>query len=105
MSQYNPTFGVSELMLLPIDGLSVVLVVDHMQPSQPANQFAVTLLNQKSNNQHRSVSTHLQCRNPIGVSLMPSFVHLISLDDLHQITPTCQFLKDDTLFFEVFAKS
>ena len=78
-------------------GLSVALVVDYMQPNQTANKFVVKLLNQKSDNQHCSVSMSLQCKN-----VNP--IHLISLDD-HQITPTCQFLKDDTLFFEVFAKS
>ena len=95
--------------------LSVALDVDHMQPNQSANQFVVRLLNQKSDNQHCSVLMPLQCKNPIGASLKPlkpsvpqhytSFRDLILLDKLHQITSTCQFLKDDSLFFEVLAKS
>ena len=91
--------------------LSVALAVDHMQPKQSADQFAVRLLNQKSDDQHCSMSVSLQFKNPIGASLKPSvpqhytsFRRLILFDNLHQITPTCQFLKDDTLFFEVLAK-
>ena len=82
--------------------LLVALVVDHMQANQPANQFVVTLLNQKNDNQHCSVT--LACKNSKS-SISFSTTRLILLDDLHQITPTCQFLKDDTLFFEVLPKS
>ena len=106
-SRYRASFGA------PCnDGLAVALVVDHMQPNQPANQFVVTLLNQKSDNQHCSVSMSLQYKNYIDASHKPSvpqhhisFKYLVSLDDVFQITPTSQFLKYDTLFFEVFPKS
>ena len=92
------------------DGLLVALVVDNMEGCQPANQFVVILLNQKSDNQHCSVLTSLKCKDLTFTSLKTlhynSLVtYLISLDDLHQITPTCQFLKDDTLLFEVLPKS
>ena len=92
------------------DGLLVALVVDNIEGCQPANQFEVMLLNQKSNNQHCSVLTSLKCKDLMFTSLKTlhynSLVtYLISLDDLYQITPTCQFLKDDTLFFEVLPKS
>ena len=48
------------------------------------------------------MSMSLQAKNRTSVSIL---FEIILLGDLNQITPTCQFLKDDTLFFEVLAKS
>ena len=70
---------------------------------QPDKKFVVRLLNQTNDNQHRSVLTSLQFIE--WFFQKEHYEILISLDDLHQITPTCQFLKNGTLFFEVLPKS
>ena len=65
-------------------------------------KFEIKLLNQISDSEHHSnsiVVTDDDCSNRVTES------EFISNNNLHKITPTCQFLKDDRLFFQVSFKA
>ena len=107
--------------------LSVLLLGDHevhnkhMPPKKPAgdtrkwwclvfihDDSIVKLLNQISDDEH--IEGHMKYKSKHTMSLVPAVVdpntlyenlQFISYEDLHKNTATCQYLKDDTLFFEV----
>ena len=70
-------------------------------------KFEIKLLNQISDSEHRSMSVNYhytdrsrvidgdRAARGLGTS------QFISNEDLHKSTPTCQYLKDDCLFFQV----
>ena len=73
-------------------------------------KFRIKLLNQIRNSEHRSLTVTFD-DNTLGGSDKRVTkddraadgwgYHFISNEDLHKTTPTCQYLKDDCLFFQV----
>ena len=66
--------------------VSLSLIVDYRESKQSTDKFVVRLLNQISDSEHH-----------VG----KNYQYFISHQNLHKKTATCQYLKDDTLFFEV----
>ena len=74
-------------------------------------KFEIKLLNQISDSEHHSMSVTYNDNTTGGsdkrvivgdkVILGWGRSQLISNEDLHKTTPTCQYLKDDCLFFQV----
>ena len=69
-------------------------------------KFEVKLFNQISDCEHHSV-IYDDC-NPAGrVTVVDTMVsgleirNFISKEDLHKVTPTCQYLKDNCVFFQI----
>ena len=73
--------------------------------------FHITVLNQIRDHEHHSVIVYYddkasdeaagrvmqddRAKTSIGC------IYFISVEDLHKTTPTCQYLKDDCLFFQI----
>ena len=68
-----------------------------LQSKRPAGRFAVRLLNQISDRNHYQVQSDVFV--PINTIWQKKF--FISYKDLHKSTAEYQYLRDDTLFFEV----
>ena len=66
--------------------VSLTLIVDYKESKQSTDRFIVHLLNQISDSEHH-----------VG----KNYQYFISHQCLYKKTDTCQYLKDDTLFFEV----
>ena len=71
-------------------------------------KFQVTLLNQISNCKHHTVTVSNDDRIPDSSASRFGKSsdcwgkrQFISNEDLHKVTPTCQYLKDDCIFFQV----
>ena len=74
-------------------------------------KFEITLLNQISDSEHDLCTTIFNDNTTGGsdkrviegdkVTLGWGYHQFISNEDLHKSTPTCQYLKDDCLFFQV----
>ena len=71
--------------------------------------FTVTLLNQISDKDHHSVLFPLSDNSSAGNRVTDGeyaaggwgTTKFVSNEEIHKSTPTCQFLKDDCLFFQV----
>ena len=89
---------VSAAPLLGYTYMSVSLVVDHKQSKQQSDKLVVKLLNQVGDSEHYAGGNLFQ----FGVSnIIWQNQCFITYENLHKKTATYQYLKDDTLFFEV----
>ena len=73
---------------------------DHLLKWRLKGRFQVTLLNQICDSEHHSVSYRTNASRGQSTSFWYSD-EFISLEELHEISATCQYVKDDCLFFEV----
>ena len=73
-------------------------------------KFEIKLLNQISDSEHHSKTVNYDDNTPDNSKVIESSnnfsrgwgrIQFISNEDLHKTTPTCQYLKDDCLFFQV----
>ena len=75
-------------------------------------KFEIKLLNQISDSEHHSMTLHYDdSASDIAAGRVTEYDHdkatglghtqFISSENLNKVTPTCQFLKDDCLFFQV----
>ena len=73
---------------------------DHLLKWQLRGKFQVTLLNQISDSKHHSVSYRIHAdRNQSSPFWYCE--EFVPYEELHVVSATCQYIKDDCLFFEV----
>ena len=85
--------------LLGYTYMSVSLVVDNKQSKQQSGKSVVKLLNQISDSHHHVGGDNIYQFTISNVIWQNQC--FITYENLHKITDTCRYLKDDTLFFEV----
>ena len=78
-----------------------VSLFTHAPKKRLTGTFAVKLLNQISDSEHYLGDTSSQTKKFFNANAVWQNDTFISYQDLHKVTATCQFLKDDALFFEV----
>jgi len=78
--------------------MSVSLLSDTLKRN--TGTFMVKLLNQISDSEHY-LGPEKKSNPQAKKSVLLQYDNFISYQDLHKITPTSQYLKDDILFFEV----
>ena len=80
-------------------------------PHNAKGEFEIALLNQISDSEHHGDSIYYCSDDNSGNRITElncddngdawGFTQFISNEDLHKINPTCQYLKNDCLFFQV----
>ena len=101
---YNPSKECKlqlQVSAAPVFGytyMSVSLIVDHKQSKQQSDKLVVKLLNQVSNSEYHVGGNIFQFAISDIIWQNQCF---ITYENLHKKTATYQYLKDDTLFFEV----
>ena len=76
----------------------------------PKGKFVIKLLNQISDSEHHSVIMSFDTASKKSIARVTArdrakcdweYSMLIPYEELQRTTPTCQYLKDDCLFFQV----
>ena len=73
---------------------------DHLLKWQLRGKFQIKLLNQICDSKHHSASYHIHASRGQSISFWYN-EEFIPYNELHEISATCQYIKDDCLFFEV----